>query len=529
MQVRIAQMPELQIEKPVSRSRWFKVGALFSLALVLAVAVVSRFWPFRREAVLQLLEEASDSKVTLGSFHQTYFPRPGCVLERVFFQHNPKSGTSPLITVERIRIEGSFAGMFAKHVKIILVEGLHVLIPPLGSEHFKTPPRSSIVIDSLVADGAMLEIALRRVGSLPLKFAFAGFTISDVGGNGPASFRAKISNPEPPGEISTSGKFGPWNPDDVGKTPVSGEYHFEHADLAAFRGIRGVLESSGKYGGRLERIEVEGNTDVPLFAVTRSSHHTRLRTQFNAVVNAENGDVFLQNVGADFRDTSILAHGSIAGQPSQTGKSASLAIACKEGRIQDLLLLFIKSQQAPMSGIVSFQAKASLPSGEAPFLQKVAVEGDFGINAGSFTKSDTQRGVNSLSQGALGAKKDEDTNDDTDPRTVLSDLKGHVSLRGGVATLSDLSFGVPGASAQMQGTYNLISEAVDLHGTLKTEAEISKTSHGMKSLLLKMLDPLFKSRRRGYVAPVKITGTYDHPSFGLDLGKSTHTASSRGP
>jgi len=36
--------------------------------------------------------------------------------------------------------------------------------------------------------------------------------------------------------------------------------------------------------------------------------------------------------------------------------------------------------------------------------------------------------------------------------------------------------------------------------------------------MLKMLDPFFKNKPDGYLAPVKITGTYDHPAFGLDLG-----------
>jgi hypothetical protein len=39
----------------------------------------------------------------------------------------------------------------------------------------------------------------------------------------------------------------------------------------------------------------------------------------------------------------------------------------------------------------------------------------------------------------------------------------------------------------------------------------------VKSLILKVLDPFFKKKRAGYIMPVKITGTYGHPSFGLDL------------
>jgi hypothetical protein len=59
-------------------------------------------------------------------------------------------------------------------------------------------------------------------------------------------------------------------------------------------------------------------------------------------------------------------------------------------------------------------------------------------------------------------------------------------------------------------------------------AEVSKTTHGIKALMLKVLDPFFKNKPDGYVAPIKITGTYDHPSFALDLGDrnndKNHTA-----
>jgi hypothetical protein len=222
-------------------------------------------------------------------------------------------------------------------------------------------------------------------------------------------------------------------------------------------------------------------------------------------------------VSANVRQTTIWTQGSIAGEAGQAGKTVSLSMGTRDGRIQDLLLLFIQASQAPMSGIASFNAKVYVPPGQKPFLKKVELDGNFGIDAGSFTKPDTQQGVNSLSQGAMGDKNPK-AEDDSDPRNALSDLKGHVLLKNGIATFSNLSFGVAGALAQMQGTYNLISQKIDLHGTLKTEAEVSKTTHGIKALMLKVLDPFFKNKPNGYLAPVKITGTYDHPAFGLDLG-----------
>jgi hypothetical protein len=506
-----------------SSNKTRKVIALAALATVVvflaAIVVLVWRWPFSREAVLKELEDASQSKVDVSTFHGMYFPRPGCVLEHVTFQHNPKAGSPPLITVERLRIEGSFSGLFRKRVRRVRAEGMRVLIPPRGSdEHFQTPKRSPVVIDDLIADGAILEVASREADKQPLKFSFHNFVLSDVGSNGPASFQARLSNPEPPGEITTSGKFGPWNEDDVGKTAVSGEYLFQQADLSVFRGIAGMLSSSGKFSGMLDRIEVQGLTNTPRFTVTSSSHQVLFQTQFHAVVNAENGDTFLEKVAATFWKTTVWSEGSVAGKPGQSGKTASVELAARDGRIQDILLLFAQSQRAPMSGIVSFQARVSLPPGKRPFLEKVELQGDFGIDAGSFTKSDTQEGVNHLSQGALGGEDHHKTEkNEEDSETVLSDLKGHVLLRNGTARFSNLSFSVPGALARMQGTYNLITETIDLHGTIKTDSEPSDTTHGMKALMLKVLEPFFKKKHVGYMMPVKITGTYEHPMFGLDL------------
>ncbi len=498
------------------------VLAVLAMVVILTAAVIflAWRWPFTREAVLKDLEEASMSKVDIGAFYGTYFPRPGCVLERITFQHNPQAGSPPLITIQRLRVESGLSGLFTKHMRRIRAEGLRILIPPRGSgERFQTPKRSTFVIDDLIADGAILEIKSRDAQKQPLQFSFHNFVISNVGSDGPASFQAKLSNPDPPGEITTTGKFGPWNPDDVGKVTVSGDYLFQQADLGVFHGIAGLLSSSGKFSGTINRIEVQGLTDVPSFTVTSSSHHVQLKTQFHAVVNGENGDTFLQQVVATLWKTTVWSQGGVAGTSGQPGKTTSVELAAKDGRIQDLLLLFARSDRAPMSGTVSFHAKVSIPPGKRAFLEKVELQGDFGIDAGSFTKFATQEGVNHLSQGARSDENAHKTEQEqNDPETVLSDLKGHVLLKDGSARFSNLSFSVPGAVAQMQGTYNLITEKINLRGTLRTDSAPSNTKQGMKGLLLKVLDPFFKKKRAGYIMPIKITGTYEHPSFGLDLG-----------
>ena len=514
--------------KPLHSRKLILTAGLITLAIFIAAGIfLGTHWPFRREAVLKDLEEASESRVVVGGFHETYFPRPGCVLDHVIFQHD--SDPQPLITADTIRIEGSFSGLLTSHVKRIVTEGLRIVIQAKNSgEHFETPKRSTVVIDELTADGGMLEVRRRDPDESPLQFTFHNFSLSNVGAHGPASFRAKFSNPEPPGEITTTGNFGPWDSAQVGKTPVSGEYDFEHADLGTFHGIAGLLSSTGNFSGTIGQIEVDGSTDIPEFAVTSSHHATDLRTQFHATVNAENGDTFLQTVSANFRKTTVWSEGSIAGGTGGPGKNASLDLAVKDGRIQDILLLFVKSPRSPMSGMVSFKAKAVVPSGKLRFLKKVELEGDFGIDAGSFTKPNTQQGVNNLSMGASGKKEKEEEHrksdqdrksrdEEADSETVLSELRGHVRLKDGIANFSNLSFAVPGAVAHLNGTYNLESEKIDFHGTLKTHDELSETTHGVKSLMLKVLDPFFKKKPADYEAPIKMTGTYGHPVFGLDL------------
>jgi len=207
-----------QVIVPTSSKKTWNLIVVTALTMVViflaAIAVRAWRWPFSRKAVLQELEDASQSRVDVVAFHGTYFPRPGCVLEHITFQHNPKAGSPPLITAKRLRIEGSFSGLFRKRVRRVRAEGMRVQIPPRGSDaHFETPKRSPVMIDDLIADGAILEVASREPDKQPLKFSFHNFVLSDVGSNGPASFQARLSNPEPPGEITTSGKFGPWNED----------------------------------------------------------------------------------------------------------------------------------------------------------------------------------------------------------------------------------------------------------------------------------------------------------------------------
>jgi hypothetical protein len=138
--------------------------------------------------------------------------------------------------------------------------------------------------------------------------------------------------------------------------------------------------------------------------------------------------------------------------------------------------------------------------------------GDFGIADALFSKPDTQQSVDKLSASAQGKANEVDN-----PETVVSDLQGHVVVERGIATFSELSFRVPGAHAHLHGTFNLLDTRIDLHGTLSMDADLPKATSGVKSFLLKALNPFLKKNHRGGAKfPVKITGTYQKPEYSAD-------------
>lgn len=489
------------------RKTIFLVVALLILICAAAVFYL-KFWPFSRKAILQDLAEASDSTVTAQSYHPTYFP-PGCVLYGLEFHHGPKQ--FKLIEIQKLRVQGSYLGILRRHVPRIVADGLHVFIPPFGtSESFHTQ-HSSTVVDELVANGSFVEFEPKQQHKQPFRFDVHDATFRGVRWNSPLSYHLKFHNPNPPGEISADGKFGPWAHDHPDQTQFSGSYSFDHADLSSYGGISGTLSSRGDFGGTLKQLTVEGTTETPDFRVKDSGNSFKLTTKFKASVDGENGDTVLKSVEAHFGDTTVLAQGSVAKSDAHGGKFTRFQFSSDHARIEDVLGLFT-SDRAPMSGPTSLHATAELPPDSEPFIRRVRLEGSFDVSNGTFSKPKTQHGVDELSAGARGENKES-------PPQVLSDLRGQVTLAEGIAHFSQISFAIPGANARMHGTYGVTEpHRINLHGQMRVDTRISKTTTGVKSFLLKIIDPIFKKRKKGEVVPVHILGTYDKPDFGLDLG-----------
>jgi len=509
MATRHLQVDDLPGTHRAGARKWLIIS-LIVLAVIVAVAAVllAVNWPFTRKRVIQRLQEATATAVRMGTFKAEYFPRPGCVAEQVTFQ---KAGNpQPLMTIRSLTIRGSFFGLFTKHVSIVRAEGTHIALPAFGTgQSLGGNNQSGTIIDQLVADGAVLDILPKNAGAQPTRFLLRRFELRGLGGERALTFHTVVENPKPPGEITASGSFGPWKTGSAAATAVSGRYAFRHADLSVFRGIAGTLSSDGTFRGTFHDLQVQGTTDTPDFEAAHSGHKFRLSGQFRARVDATNADVTVENAAALLGHTTIAAQGRIARTQNGQGKTASLDFAVRDGRIDDVLLLFVKDPRSPLMGITSFRAHVTIPPGREAFVRKVQLQGEFGIGGAKFTSPKTEKSLTDLSLRARGEKDKVEE----DPARVLSGLQGHVALKNGVTTFTNLSFTVPGARAQVHGTYNLVNERINLHGLLRMDTSLSNATSGLKSFLLKALGPFLKSNHRGEVLPVAVTGTYGHPSY----------------
>jgi hypothetical protein len=478
-------------------------GSILLLAVLVGVALLHHFWPFTEAAVRSNLSEAFSANVRFGSFHPKYFP-PGCVAENVIFQREDGQGNAaPLAEIRRLTITSGLSGLLRHHVSLFRAEGMHVTVATRGLRQNQLRKQSTI--DKFVADDAILEIP-RKSTQLSLRFVFHSFSLSNLNGPGVTKFAAVFENPLPAGIIRTFGQFGPWNSSDPSATAVSGNYSLENADLAVFHSIAGLVSSSGDFSGTFKQLAVEGKTQTPNFVVAKTGHGLPLETHFSAIVDALKGDVTLNRVTARFGKDSIMAKGSIV-RRDDGKRSAVLDLTCDRGRIEDTFHPFIHSPKSPLIGDVAFQMHVVLPSGHEPFLKKLQLDSSFRIKNARFANSQTQARVSRVS-----APRDQE-----DART-LADFQGSVRLNQGVARFSDLSVHDEGAAALLTGNYDLTDQKVNLRGKLKTEASLAKTTHGIKAVFAKAIEPFFKKKPHETVVPVHVGGTYSHPSFGLDLG-----------
>jgi len=506
--------------------RWKLLLATVAGLVAVAAVLIGIFWPFRRSKVLKDVQETWPGPVQVERFHSKWFPHPGFVAEGLTFTHRSDRAREPLlVTVRKVTVQTSYINLFTRpgHLSSAVLEGLRVKIPVYESQTAsqadtsqQRPARGaggsghSTSFAGIYTQDAVLEIDRSR-GKPPLLFFVHHLRLGSVSGDQPLTYDGDLRNPVPAGEVQVSGRFGPWKSKGLRDIPLSGSYKFVDAKLDVFAGIAGTLTSTGSFDGLLSEISARGNVSVPDFELKSTRHPVNLTAKFQTRVDGTNGDVVLEQVDASYLHTDVHVKGDITRKQDQHGKTMTLNLGVHQGHIEEVLHLFVHSGVSPMAGLTDFEAHVQLPPGEAPFLKKVVMEGHFKIPQAVFTNRDTQSKVDTLSKRALGDKNAKDT-----PR-ICEDISGDLILRNEIANFNSLSAVVPGAHVTLAGPYELATQRIHLHGELNTQVELSKQTSGIKSILLKVVDPIFKRNHHGASVPVGITGTYDHPHFGIEI------------
>jgi hypothetical protein len=517
----------------LARSSWrkwlFIAASAFVLFLLLASAYIY-FFPQRienhiRKAVSAALADRFKSDVDLKLLHIHLFANPNIAGEGLTLRQRNRTEFPPLIQVQNFSFHVSFWELLGpvKHIPLVRVQNMLITIPPRAPG--KTPPSpqatqtpnpvAEIVVDRVVCDDVDIRILPRQVGKEPLDWDIHNLVLNSAGVHNPFAFHGNLTNAKPKGDIETQGRFGPWNADEPGDSPVAGQYKFTDADLDPFPGIAGTLSSAGRYDGLLSHLHVEGQTDTPNFSLDKVGKPVTLHTEFAATVDGTNGDTFLHPVNATLAHSLIIAEGRVVRIPEKQGHLISIDATVPNGRIQDFLSLAINSDKPFLTGPVKIKAKLTIPPGQEHVIEKMILDGQFSVDDAKWNNPGLREKLESLSRHAIGKPEQ------VDAGSAVSDLNGNFLLQGGILHFRSLTFSVEGAKIDLTGTYGLRRGDLDFSGHLHLQAKLSQTVTGAKSFFLKAFDPFFEKNGSGTVLPIRITGTRDRPVFGVTVFHKT--------
>lgn len=506
------------------------------LTIALACAIVAGFVAlvvfehatsqWSKDRIVELIAKRFQSEVEIEDLQVSLLPVPGAEARKVKLLHKGRRDVPPLVQIERLELSTPLWNLlrYPIHISSVEVEGLLIQIPPRekdrdsddGDERDTADDEESTptlaVVDEIVADGTELRILPKESFKEPQVYEMERLRLWRVTNNEAMRFETLMTNAKPPGVINSKGNFGPWRAGEPGDTPVNGDYDFKDADLGVFSGISGILASTGSYEGRLGRLNVEGECDVPDFTVEASGHPVHLKTKYKAVVDGTSGDTLLQPVEASFLDTHFTAKGGVVQKRGIKGKTVELEVDIPEARIEDLLRLAVKTKPMPLNGDAKVKTHFELPPGEDKIHRRLKLKGTFEIGSAKFPDWSIQEKVEGLSNRAGGEPEKAPTGD------VVSNLSGDFLMGNGTVTLNGLVFAVPSAKVAMDGDYGVDDESLDFRGTLTMDAKISEATTGFKSFLAKIVDPFFSKDHAGSVIPIKVSGSRSDPKFGLALG-----------
>jgi len=515
--------------KPRNKSTvWTRKMTLWTMCLATPIVLLAAmgayfiptYWPYRYKSVQPMLEEVLASNVKIGHYHRIYFPNPGFMATDIVLSRKSATGLPPLGSASSVSVQGTWLDLLLlrKRVRLVDITNLHIVIPPLGSEanHKDFPPGSSAdfggptaVIEQLRLHQSTLDI-MRGNGSR-YSFPIQQLIIRNLQKGQPLAYAVDMRNAKPSGHILSTGSFGPVNSNNLGATPLSGQFTFVQVNLRDIGSISGTLSSKGQFHGTLAAMDADATSNTPDFAVG-SGKPTPFAASVHCTINGVNGDIVLHAIDATTGATTINVQGSIMGSP----KVINVDMAVANGRVQDILRPFVH-QQIPVAGVVSLHTHAHVdPGGPGlKFLQRLKVDGSFDAPAERLTNKATEQKLSAFSQRAQGMKPDKDSAGQSSDSSaasnssadVVSSFNGQAKIRNGVLSTQRIALQMPGVAVDLSGSFNFRDNTVNLTGNLRMDSDISHTTTGFKSVLMKPLIPFFKKKDAGAVIPIAITGS----------------------
>lgn len=499
------------------------VGAI-AVTVIALVGAVRALEPTMHEWVVSNLSKALDSKIELGEVHVRWIPLQ-LHAHDLTVRHKGRTDIPPLIVVKKFIVDLKPSDMQSSTIDRVWVDGLEVNIPPkdpqtgkrelpVGPDGSTSDEHSGLIIRELIATNTKMTIVPASANKEPKVWDVHALDLKNLRAGESATFKASVNNPIPEGNIEASGKFGPWQKEEPGTTAISGEYTFD-ADLKTIDGLAGKIAAIGTMDGTIEQIKTKGQAKTPDFRLTElSGTALPLETAYDAVVDGTKGDVELNAVDVTLGRSRFAAKGLIEGTRGVKGKRVVVNVKSSNADLSQLLQFVSNTSRPVAQGALIIDAALDLPQGKAPILDRIALEGSVRAERVKFTNDAVQEKIDELSRRAQGRPTDESIDD------VASRMAVKFALNKGVFTYQGLTFRVQGADIQLAGTHSLRSKAIDLNGVAMLNASVSQTQTGIKRVLLKPFDPLFRKGGAGTRLVIKVAGTQDQPKVALDFGKT---------
>jgi hypothetical protein len=506
-------------------------GFVLITLLVVGREMAKRFDPYIREQAIDYLQDRFDSQAEIGAlrisipnlspFRLLLSKGRGAIArvegENIVVRHKGRHDIAPMFLMKHVAFEVDLGTLFdsPKHVRLVLIDGMEINIPPkgerpdFGNDDEDQGRDTDIILDQVRINESILSIMPREPGKTPLRFDLHRIRLDSAGRNVAMTYKASLTNAKPPGEIVSDGNLGPWAAEEPGDTPLDGNYVFDKADLGVFKGISGILHSTGEFKGTLDSIAAKGEATVPDFRLKRSGNRVPLKTKFEVTVDGTNGNTILKPVVGTLGKTTFTTSGAVIKHEDDRYRTISLDVDMPRGNLRDLLTLAMKGESF-MEGQIALRTKINLPPLSGKVKEKLMLDGQFEITNGKFLRSTIQDQIDTLSRRGQGQPKNLEIDE------VIHGMAGTFKMEDETIVFKNLSFAVPGSGVDLAGRYDLAQDILDFHGTLRLDAKVSQTMTGWKRWLAKPIDPFFSKEGAGTLLHIQVSGTSKEPKFGRD-------------